>query len=152
MCGLVDDCVGNSFGESKLLWRSTNILKYCTVKMFFADKIQARIGTFSCVLLGLCAYAARCLFYQGLHSMPSPWLVKKRKRLIVPFSSSRQSRLIFKVLLIEPMHGITFGIFYAACVTYVSRGIATERTQATFQGIFFGLMSCGRSVGAILGG
>jgi PPP family 3-phenylpropionic acid transporter len=98
--------------------------------MFFSHKIAAKIGAFSCVLMGLCAYTLRFVGYQSLHSFSSPWMV----------------------LVIEPLHGVTFGIFYAVCVSYVASAVATETTVSSFQGLFSGLMSFGRAFGAVGGG
>ena len=49
----------------------------------------------------------------------------------------------------EPLHGITFGIFYSAAVTYISRAIANDGTQATFQGIFGGCFMIGKAMGSV---
>jgi hypothetical protein len=98
--------------------------------MYFTHAIVARIGTFSCVLLGLAAHALRCLGYQWLGTALNPWFV----------------------LAIEPLHGITFGVFYSACVTYIATVVSNERTRSTWQGVFMALSSAGKAAGAIGGG
>ena len=60
--------------------------------------------------------------------------------------------LAWLVLLIEPLHGITFGVFYSASVTYISRVISREGTSATWQGVFSGIFSLGKAGGSIGGG
>lgn len=98
--------------------------------MYFSDRIQARIGTFSCLLIGMVCYALRCLGYSLLPEGNGAWFV----------------------LLIEPAHGITFGVFYSASITYVARAIAKEGSTATWQGVYSACFSLGKAAGSIGGG
>ncbi len=98
--------------------------------MYYSQAIVARIGTFSCVLLGLAAHCLRCLGYQWLGAGLSLWFV----------------------LAIEPLHGVTFGVFYSACVSYIATVVSSERTRSTWQGVFSALFSAGKAAGAIGGG
>ncbi len=98
--------------------------------LYYSHRIVTKIGTFSCVLMGLIAYCIRMVWYQALGDVFNPWLV----------------------LVIEPAHGITFGIFYSACVSYVAKAVSNEQTRSTWQGVFTALLSVGKGAGSIGGG
>eukprot|EP00043_Microstomoeca_roanoka_P028546 m.18431 g.18431 ORF g.18431 m.18431 type:complete len:470 (-) comp8486_c1_seq2:127-1536(-) len=92
---------------------------------FFSGELIERYGAIYTVLLALCAYAARLLYYSQL---VHPWLV----------------------LPIELLHGLTFGLSWAAVASY-SFKISPKGYEATTQGITsalfwglgFGLGACG---------
>lgn len=118
-------------GDSRMMGLSVLFMILSEVPfMYFSNRLAARIGTFTCVQMALVAYTLRLFGYQALGTWISPWFI----------------------LMIEPLHGITFGIFYSVCVSYIANGIANERTKSTWQGIFTGLLACGRAAGSIGGG
>lgn len=98
--------------------------------MYFSNRIARAIGTFTCVQGALIAYTLRLFGYQALGTWASPWFV----------------------LAIEPLHGITFGIFYSVCVSYIAQGIANDETKSTWQGVFGGMIAIGRAAGSVGGG
>ncbi|EGD78638.1 hypothetical protein PTSG_01616 [Salpingoeca rosetta] len=92
---------------------------------FFSGELIAKCGAIYTVSLALCAYAARLLYYSQL---TRAWLV----------------------LPIELLHGLTFGLSWAAVASY-SYKISPKGYEATTQGITsalfwglgFGLGACG---------
>ena len=81
--------------------------------LWVAGAIIERLGLVSCLYLALLCYALRMLVYSVL---VNPWLV----------------------LLVEPLHCVTFGLMYAAASSYASI-IAPPGMSATLQGLLGGL-------------
>lgn len=81
--------------------------------LFFAGTIIKRIGTVNCIYLSLAAYALRFLCYSFIQNS---WYV----------------------LPIETLHGVTFGLFYAAASSYGSI-IAPAGMSGTLQGLIGGI-------------
>lgn len=96
--------------------------------MFFAGSFASKYGVFTVILVAFSCYFARFAGY-ALLTPGNAWFV----------------------LLIEPLHGITFGVFYASTVAYV-QSLAKEGTANTMQGVFQASMSLGRMTGSIVGG
>ncbi|XP_066298488.1 major facilitator superfamily domain-containing protein 6-like isoform X2 [Branchiostoma lanceolatum] len=94
---------------------------------FFSGKVIHTISHKRIFQLALFCYFIRFMSYSLI---PSPWWV----------------------LMIEPLHGITFGAMYSAAITYASL-IAPPGMETTVQGIvgavYYGV---GRASGALLGG
>lgn len=97
------------------------------VMFFFSGAVVKKIGHFNCLCVSCAAFAVRMCAYSVLSN---PWMV----------------------LLIEPLHSITFGLFYAATSAYGSL-ITPKGLHGTIQGIigslYFGI---GRGVGSVEGG
>lgn len=83
------------------------------VMLLFSGKIIKKIGHVPCFYLTALCYAARFFYYSF---MTNAWYV----------------------LLIEPLHCVTFGLMYAAASSYASI-IAPEGMSATVQGLVGGL-------------
>ena len=95
-----------------------------------ADGLLARHGSKTLVVVVLLLYAARCAGYALLTYFPGrPWLV----------------------LLVEPLHGITFALFYTAGVVGAKARMPSDR-QTLAQGLFSAAFNGGAGVGAALGG
>ena len=77
--------------------------------LFLAGRIVKRLGHVNCMCLACAAFAARMLGYSVLSD---PWMV----------------------LFIEPLQGLTFGLFYASASTYGSL-ITPPGLHGTVQGI-----------------
>ena len=89
--------------------------------LFASGVIIKRVGAVPCLYLAMLAVALRFLGYSLLSN---PWVV----------------------LVIEPLHGVTFGIMWAAASTYAAM-IAPPGMSATIQGlvsgVHFGIGVCG---------
>ena len=95
-----------------------------------ADGLLAQHGSKTLVVVVLLLYAARCAGYALLTYFPGrPWLV----------------------LLVEPLHGITFALFYTAGVVGAKARMPSDR-QTLAQGLFSAAFNGGAGVGAALGG
>ena len=81
--------------------------------LFVSGYIIKKIGFVSCLYLALGCYALRLFVYS---IVGNPWLV----------------------LLVEPLHSVTFGLMYAAASAYASV-IAPAGMSATLQGLIGGL-------------
>lgn len=89
-----------------------------------AKPLLMRLGNRNMILLGQAAWVVRALFY---------W------RMSVAWS----------VLLIEPLHGITFALVWTAAIDHVAQpGVCGEGLEASAQGL---LSSCFMGVGPIVG-
>ena len=56
------------------------------------------------------------------------------------------------VLLIEPLHGVTFSLMWSTCVSYVKK-VAPDDMQATMQGVLNGVFyGIGKTTGSLFGG
>ncbi|XP_067661521.1 major facilitator superfamily domain-containing protein 6-like [Haliotis asinina] len=95
--------------------------------LFISGFIIKKIGHIPCLYLACLAYAARFLAYSFLQQ---PWYV----------------------MLVEPIHGITFGIMWSAVSSYASI-IAPPGMQATVQGLVGGLhFGFGKGIGSLITG
>lgn len=87
------------------------------IMFFFSGTIIKKLGHVNCLCLSCAAFAIRMSAYSIL---PSPWLV----------------------LIIEPLHSVTFGLFYATTSAYGSL-ITPKGLHGTIQGIigslYFGI-------------
>ena len=81
--------------------------------LFASGVIIKRVGAVPCLYLAMLAVALRFLGYSLLSN---PWVV----------------------LVIEPLHGVTFGIMWAAASTYAAM-IAPPGMSATIQGLVSGV-------------
>lgn len=98
-----------------------------TVVMFFSETVFRTVGHVNCFSIVCVAFAIRFASYSFIRN---PWMV----------------------LLIEPLHAITFGLMYAAASTYASR-ITPPGNHGSVQNIIASLHFCyGRSFGTLLGG
>nr|KAG5696517.1 hypothetical protein BaRGS_021053 [Batillaria attramentaria] len=77
--------------------------------LYASGKIITRLGAVTCLYIALVALSVRMLGYS---------------LLVNPYH----------VLLIEPLHGLTFGLLWAAATTHASR-IAPPDLSATIQGV-----------------
>ena len=96
--------------------------------MFYAGVFQRKLGTFTIVMSAFFCYFLRFVGYTWL-PLFNPWLV----------------------LILEPLHGITFGVFYSSAISYV-HSLSRKETVGTLQGLFNGIVSFGRAFGSIGGG
>ncbi|KAI0215780.1 Major facilitator superfamily domain-containing protein 6, partial [Lamellibrachia satsuma] len=97
------------------------------VILFAAGGIMKRLGHVNCLCLACAAFAARMLAYSFLRD---PWMV----------------------LFVEPLHGLTYGLFYATASAYGSL-ITPPGLHGTMQGIIGALhFGFGRGVGNLEGG
>ncbi|XP_076446545.1 major facilitator superfamily domain-containing protein 6-like isoform X2 [Babylonia areolata] len=95
--------------------------------LFVSGMIIKRVGAVPCLYLAMLAVALRMLGYSLL---TNPWWV----------------------LLIEPLHGVTFGIMWAAASTYAAM-IAPPGMSATIQGLIGGMhFGIGKGLGSLLTG
>ncbi|GFS14404.1 major facilitator superfamily domain-containing protein 6-like [Elysia marginata] len=95
--------------------------------MWVAGTVIKRIGLIGCLYLALVCYGVRMLVYSVIQN---PWLV----------------------LLVEPAHGITFGLMYAAATTYASI-IAPPGMSSTVQGLLGGVhFGFGKGIGSFITG
>lgn len=95
-----------------------------------ADGLLARHGSKKLVVVVLLLYAARCCGYALLTYFPGrPWLV----------------------LLVEPLHGVTFALFYTAGVVGAKARMPSDR-QTMAQGLFSAAVNGGSGFGAAVGG
>eukprot|EP00928_Gymnodinium_smaydae_P025179 TRINITY_DN20133_c0_g2_i1.p1 TRINITY_DN20133_c0_g2~~TRINITY_DN20133_c0_g2_i1.p1 ORF type:complete len:463 (-),score=71.55 TRINITY_DN20133_c0_g2_i1:459-1847(-) len=82
----------------------------------YANAILVRLGTRNMVLLGQAAWVVRALFYAA---MPNAWAV----------------------LLIEPLHGVTFALVWTAAIQHVSEprvaGVGLEASAQALLGVCF---------------
>ncbi|KAJ0397971.1 hypothetical protein P43SY_003879 [Pythium insidiosum] len=94
---------------------------------FHANKIIDRLGTPKCIFLGIAAYGIRLLFYTFISN---PWTV----------------------LPIEALHGVTFGLVWAAFTNYVYHS-APEGTEGTMIGLLAAVQKgVGGGIGTLVGG
>ncbi|CAK0867955.1 unnamed protein product [Prorocentrum cordatum] len=90
----------------------------------YAKPLLRRLGNQNMILLGQAAWVVRALFYWR---MSAAW----------------------SVLLIEPLHGITFALVWTAAIDHVAQpGVCGEGLEASAQGL---LSSCFMGVGPIVG-
>ncbi|GFO30857.1 major facilitator superfamily domain-containing protein 6-like [Plakobranchus ocellatus] len=95
--------------------------------LWIAGYIIKRIGLVSCLYLALVCYGLRLLVYSVIEE---PWLV----------------------LLVEPAHGVTFGLMYAAASSYASI-IAPPGMSSTVQGLLGGVhFGFGKGIGSFITG
>ena len=98
--------------------------------MHASDGLLRRHGARRMLLAVLVLYSMRCAGYAMLASFAGrPWLV----------------------LLVEPLHGITFALFYTTSVNHV-KTLLPEGRETLAQGIFSAAFTGGTGVGAALGG
>lgn len=81
--------------------------------LFMSGHIMKRIGQLPCIYLAFAAYAVRFIGYSFL---VNPWYI----------------------LFLEPLHGLTFGLLWAAATSYTNK-ISPPGTSATTQGLISGL-------------
>jgi predicted MFS family arabinose efflux permease len=96
----------------------------------YAGSIIQYVGLSGSVDIVLAAFVVRLLAYSSMRTWPTLWLV----------------------LLVEPMHGLTFGLAWALGTEFAkdSAPPGLEATmQSTFQSCYFGL---GMGLGALIGG
>lgn len=90
----------------------------------YAKPLLARLGTRNMILLGQAAWVVRAVFYW---QMSVPWTV----------------------LLIEPLHGVTFALVWTAATQHVANpAVSGEGLEASAQGL---LQVCFMGVGPVLG-
>ncbi|CAE8727098.1 unnamed protein product [Polarella glacialis] len=90
----------------------------------YAKSIVARLGTRNMILLGQAAWVVRALFYA---CMSVPWTV----------------------LLIEPLHGVTFALVWTAALQHIADPqVAGEGLEASAQGL---LTMCFGGIGPMIG-
>jgi len=90
----------------------------------YAKPLLERLGTRRMILLGQTAWVVRAVYYAN---MSAPWTV----------------------LLIEPLHGVTFALVWTAAIDYVARPtVCGEGLEASAQGL---LTACFNGVGPIIG-
>ena len=95
--------------------------------LFFSDHLLVRWSARSLLVAALLVYSVRALTYSFL---VVPWLI----------------------LLVQLLHGPTYGLFWAAGITYASE-IAPPGFGATAQGVFSAVyMGLGGTLGALSGG
>ncbi|KAL8605194.1 hypothetical protein ACOMHN_031135 [Nucella lapillus] len=95
--------------------------------LFVSGLIIKRVGAVPCLYLALLGVGVRLLGYSLL---TQPWWV----------------------LLIEPLHGLTFGVMWAAASTYAAM-IAPPGMSATIQGLVGGMhFGIGKGLGSLLTG
>jgi len=95
--------------------------------LFFADRMMRRFGTRGMLVLAMTVIGARLLLY-SVTSLP------------------------WAVLVIQLLHGLTFGPIYVAGVAYADQ-VAPPGMKATTQGMFGStLMGFGAATGGLLGG
>ncbi|KAI0237693.1 Major facilitator superfamily domain-containing protein 6 [Lamellibrachia satsuma] len=106
------------------------ILCSCSMEvfvLFFSDRVFRLISQVNCFSIACVVYAIRLASYSVIRN---PWMV----------------------LLVEPLHAITFGLMYSAASTYVS-SITPPGAHGSVQNIIASLHFCyGKSFGALLGG
>ncbi|KAK2178027.1 hypothetical protein NP493_565g02005 [Ridgeia piscesae] len=106
------------------------LLSSCSLEvvvMFFSGRVFRSIGHANSFSIVCVVFAIRLASYSFVRN---PWMV----------------------LLIEPLHAITFGLMYAAASTYASR-ITPPGAHGSVQNIISSLHFCfGRSFGTLLGG
>lgn len=94
---------------------------------FYANKIIHRYGTTACIYLGIAAYAVRLFIYSVVEN---PWIV----------------------LPIEALHGITFGLVWAAFTNYIYAS-APAGTEGTMIGLLASIQKgIGGGAGTLIGG
>ena len=96
----------------------------------YAGAIIGRLGISGCVNLVLVAFVVRLTAYATMSLWPTLWLV----------------------LLVEPLHGLTFGLAWAVGTAFVKESAppGLEATmQSLFQSSYFGL---GTGLGGLMGG
>ncbi|KAK7482922.1 hypothetical protein BaRGS_00025822 [Batillaria attramentaria] len=95
--------------------------------LFLSGIVIKRIGAVFCLYIALVALAIRMLGYSLLGN---PWVV----------------------LVIEPLHGVTFGVMWAAATTHAA-AIAPAGMSATIQGLVGGIhFGIGKGIGSIVTG
>ncbi|RUS77290.1 hypothetical protein EGW08_014954 [Elysia chlorotica] len=95
--------------------------------MWVAGDVIKRVGLVGCLYLALVCYCVRLFVYSVIQE---PWLV----------------------LLVEPAHGVTFGLMYAAATTYASI-IAPPGMSSTVQGLLGGVhFGFGKGIGSFITG
>ena len=109
-----------TLGQPPLTLFGLSIVANCVPQMvmfFFSGTVIEKIGHVNCVCLACAAFAVRMSAYSILRS---PWMV----------------------LFVEPLHAITFGLFYATVSAYGSL-ITPKGLHGTIQGIigslYFGI-------------
>ncbi|XP_005097128.1 major facilitator superfamily domain-containing protein 6 [Aplysia californica] len=118
-----------SLGSPKLVFGFILVVNCCSElpMLWVAGMIIEKIGLVSCLYLALLCYAVRLLVYSVLSN---PWLV----------------------LLVEPTHGVTVALMYAAASSYASI-IAPPGMSATIQGLLAGLQfGFGKGIGSLITG
>lgn len=119
----------NDLGSSQIVFGLCLVFNCVpeVILLFFSGKIINKIGHISCLYISAIGYSIR---FFGYSFLTNPWYV----------------------LMVEPLHGFTFGLFYAAASSYVS--IITPpgmsgTAQGLLGGIFFGLA---KGVGSLITG
>ncbi|XP_005097106.1 major facilitator superfamily domain-containing protein 6-A [Aplysia californica] len=119
----------NGLGSSPLLFGFA-LLVNCSAEvpmLWMSGSIIKRFGYVCCLYLVLLCYAVRLLVYSVVGN---PWLV----------------------LLVEPVHSVTFGLMYASASSYASV-IAPPGMSATLQGLLGGLhFGIGKGIGSLITG
>ena len=110
----------DTLGQPPLTLFGLSMVANCVPQMimfFFSGTVIEKLGHVNCVCLACAAFAVRMSAYSILRS---PWMV----------------------LLVEPLHAITFGLFYATVSSYGSL-ITPKGLHGTIQGIigslYFGI-------------
>lgn len=93
----------------------------------FAPRITKSLSTLQMLLIAHIAYIVRAVGYTFI-PVDNPWLV----------------------LLLEPLHGVTYAFFQMSTVVYCS-DLATKNLQATAQGLRTAALSIGALIGYVFG-
>eukprot|EP00051_Salpingoeca_urceolata_P034053 m.23311 g.23311 ORF g.23311 m.23311 type:complete len:605 (-) comp7128_c0_seq2:291-2105(-) len=117
----------NIGAHSNLLGLSRSVTCAAEVPIFLvAGGIIRNITTQGVMAVAFLAYTIRLVAYSLLGD---PWVV----------------------LAVEPLHGVTFALLWAACTNYAHE-VAPRHYHATTVGLVNGVRTLGQAVGALLGG
>ena len=117
--------LGADLGAVGVMWAFGAVVEIPIMLAF--PTLSRRVGSERLLILGALAFAARAAGW-GLASDP------------------------FVALLVAPLGGVGFALFYVGIVTFVSRAVPRE-VQATAQGVFTGMtFGLGSVVGAAVAG